>query len=389
MKINLPAGLFAHDEARKVFSEQVYYLDSSIEALNFDGDGVELTLTPGSIESEELTAKVLKLAEKTAHSFTKVRMTELFRFDGKITNHEDPFPHLSGTRQVVENAPGIFVYQGEFLKILRTVDHVFYKYALEHGALDQDYPSTVPVSSLMANGYLSGFPQHALLVSRFHSDLESIEGAATVARSDEKDPFELKPFLQQPEQVLAPTVCYHCFESLRDYELPGGKTEFTAIQKCHRYEAKNTVSLERLQTYTMREIIFFGAKEYVQQRRTEILEHAQETLSDWGLTFRVLNAYDPFFATESEKKRTYQNLMGLKIELQAYLPHSDKWISVASFNSHLDTLVNSYGISSGGDEKLFSGCVGYGYERLVYSIYSQFGADVNQWPDKLKNLIQE
>ena len=43
-------------------------------------------------------------------------------------------------------------------------------------------------------------------------------------------------------------------------------------------------------------------------------------------------------------------------------------------------LVKPYEIISDSGFNLFSGCVGYGYERLAYALYSQLGFDLKSWP---------
>ena len=114
------------------------------------------------------------------------------------------------------------------------------------------------------------------------------------------------------------------------------------------------------------------------------LFHCQSLFVDWGLKFRVLTASDPFFATGSERKRVYQMAMDLKYELQVYIPHSKSWLAVASFNNHQQSLVVPYNINFNSTSPLFSGCVGYGYERLAYALYSQFGTNEIFWPEDLK-----
>ena len=125
----------------------------------------------------------------------------------------------------------------------------------------------------------------------------------------------------------------------------------------------------------MREIIFFGSEDYVERNRNEIQEHCKSYFIDLGLKFRIVTASDPFFTTGAEAKRIFQTALELKYEIQAYLPHSESWISVASFNNHQQSLVLPYRIHIDSGSELHSGCVGYGYERLAYALYSQFGCE--------------
>ena len=63
-------------------------------------------------------------------------------------------------------------------------------------------------------------------------------------------------------------------------------------------------------------------------------------------------------------------------KFQFWLPNEKKWLAVGSFNNHLDVLVNKYNIKS--KKKLIhSGCLGWGYERLIYAVISQ-GKNLNK-----------
>ena len=107
----------------------------------------------------------------------------------------------------------------------------------------------------------------------------------------------------------------------------------------------------------------------------------------WGVKFRLISASDPFYSSTAAKKRAYQGAMGLKFEGQCWLPHRNRWLSVASFNLHEKILVDAYSIDAGSEAGLWSGCVGYGYERMVYALYSQFGDDPRNWPDTIRHAL--
>jgi hypothetical protein len=38
---------------------------------------------------------------------------------------------------------------------------------------------------------------------------------------------------------------------------------------------------------------------------------------------------------------------------------------------------------------LHSGCVGFGFDRLVFAALSQFGLDQETWPAALRSVLQE
>jgi hypothetical protein len=74
------------------------------------------------------------------------------------------------------------------------------------------------------------------------------------------------------------------------------------------------------------------------------------------------------------------------------MPHADQWVAVASFNNHEATLTNAYGLtetSAGSDKPTHSGCVGFGFDRLVYGVLCQFGCDSRLWPEPLRQFFEE
>ena len=55
---------------------------------------------------------------------------------------------------------------------------------------------------------------------------------------------------------------------------------------------------------------------------------------------------------------------------------------------HATTFGKAFGITVGG-KPATSGCTGWGAERWVYALISQFGFDMEKWPAGLKNDYQE
>ena len=79
---------------------------------------------------------------------------------------EITYNNLIKTRQAIQISPGVFVFQGDFLDTIKQLDNTFKSYALENGAIEQQYPSTVPTKSLIENNYISKIKQ---LVIEIHS----------------------------------------------------------------------------------------------------------------------------------------------------------------------------------------------------------------------------
>lgn len=382
--LDRPEGL--NDEGLAVLRDQVGYLSENITALRLTGNSLVVVVSSPVTADDEaaIRAGYDELVGRMVKSFSKVRLVVQEENDGCPTYSEDPMPFLRETRQAVESYPGTFMVRGDLLRVMSALDDFFRSYALSLGADEQAYPTTVPVNSMLENGYIGNFPHHALMVARVHSDLESMTRLAHVGPG-EGVPADL---LHGGGQMLSPTVCYHCFESLRDQDVATVGTTYTATAHCHRWEGVATRDLERLQTFTMREIVFFGSPEEVLELKARIMEHAADTFMNWGVGFHLMTATDPFFAVNAETKRAFQSMQALKHELRIRLPFSGRTLACGSFNNHKDTLVRPYRISHTAKDKLFSGCVGYGFERMAYGLFAHFGTVLADWPDDLRRDLK-
>ena len=158
MFIEIDKKLLKNIDIRKIFLEQIYYINSSIKKCTIKSEGIEIELIDNiKIDEKKLTAKVVELSNSIIQSFDRVKTTIIFENLGKITSNKDPYNNLIKTRQAIQISPGVFVFQGDFLDTIKQLDNTFKSYALENGAIEQHYPSTVPTKSLIENNYISSF----------------------------------------------------------------------------------------------------------------------------------------------------------------------------------------------------------------------------------------
>jgi seryl-tRNA synthetase len=300
----------------------------------------------------------------------------------------EPFEDLKNTQQIVPTGRGKFVYSGDFLKVFFSLDSCIKKFALEIGCKEELYPTTVKTSSLINSGYLHLHPQFAYFVAPAHLDLISLDKLTRKTILNRSERPETVANLGIPDQILSPTVCYHTFEA-RTNETLGSKQLVTALNKCYRHEPVNVQTLERLTTYWMREIIVFGDKKEVDRILSLAVDWTIEFLKKLGLGFSLVTASDPFFGSSGSSNRLLQSALELKRELIMPLSGNRK-VAVASFNNHQQSLTKKFSIQfskNSTTETPESGCIGWGYERLLYAIFSQLGTKIKDWPKKSKKIL--
>jgi seryl-tRNA synthetase len=179
-------------------------------------------------------------------------------------------------------------------------------------------------------------------------------------------------------------TCYYVLKGKRGF----GNTLFTTYNKVFRNECSETNSLDRLTSFSVRDIMFVGDQKFVMQQQQKMIELAIEFLAWLDLDSSIAAANDPFFTDESMVKAVYQNASELKYELLVKLPFSGKDLAVGSINLHQDFFGQAFDIKLSEGGFVWSGCLGIGFERIVYALYSQYGTASGSWPAHLRRIVE-
>lgn len=370
--------------------EQIEFIKKSMSVsfgqhdLVQDGENVlcdfsaEVDLT----EATKLLKKVIFIARGVA------QRTTLFESEGKCSYSLDPLVELLKSRQVKRLGEGLFLFEGEFLEIFRSLNRHFFDVAVnEFNAIDQENPGLWPMDIFSKVNYLNEFPHQALLVSgakQAHSELRKI--ADKYQPDHEFCEVELDSSFAPSRVGLQPAVCDSCYYALKNNKSCGNKV-YTTYNKVFRNEVSDVDSLDRLKAFSVRDVMFVGEKNFVLHTRQQLIERLIEFFSTSGLRCKIEVADDPFFSGSVEKK-FFQHQFELKYEILCEIPFLNKWIAVGSINLHLDTFAKAFDIKNN-DEYIHSGCIGIGFERLLLALYSQFGLDTSNWPHELKKSLSK
>jgi seryl-tRNA synthetase len=384
LEINLGFSPQSNSAVYKTFLESLPYYLGYEYAVSVIDDRLLIEDVPESLEKQITQAALESLvAAQAEHE----RVTEkcLQSFDGEYRLHEGVYESLQQLGAVFPTGYGKAAYSGILAEVFHALDNFFKGHCLDLGAQQELYPPALEGESLLRAGYFNTLAQHAYFIAPLRTNLDSLraarDGAVLHASAD--------GHLQLPTWVLSPTVCHHCFEARKDsaIQLP---LKVTAINQCSRYEVHDTHGMERLRIYWMREFIQFDQEEkVVVDSLDRLLAITTYALRQWGISHQVVTANDPFFSNSATSKRAFQNMFALKRELRLPVPGGS--IACASFNNHQRSLVESFniqkfGTSSGKD--IASGCVGWGYDRLLYGLFCQLGVEVNNWPAQVRNDLK-
>ena len=357
-----------------------YYLGDQF-AVSVSNDKLVIENVPSSQE-DQLTQATLEALVAAKKEHERVDERCLHSYEGENALQEDVFEALQEMGAVFPTGYGKLAYAGVMAEVFEAVDQFIKGHCLQLGARQELYPPAVEGETLLRAGYFDILAQHAYFIAPLKTSLESLRAA--------KDGDVLKPsgedHLQVPDWVMSPTVCHHCFEARKDssVELP---LKVTALNQCSRFEVHDTYGMRRLRMYWMRECILFDEEEAtVVEFLDDLMKITTDALQRWGVSHEVVTANDPFFSNSATSKRTFQNMFALKRELKLPIPGGS--LACASFNNHQRSLVEPFNIRKSGsssEKDIASGCVAWGYDRLIFALFSQLGVDISKWPAQVRS----
>lgn len=284
---------------------------------------------------------------------------------------------------------GHVILRGPAAQLMALVDHkVLTMFAREFNAEPEIFPSTIKSETLHRCNHYTSFPEHMDFVAHLKQDLGVLSGFSQACREEGWSPKLHEGTMSAHDFAISPSCCYHAYEGMEGWDLEKPGRSITAILNCHRYEGANHKFLSRLRSFNMREVVWVGQPAYVISARARAEQLIQQWAKDWELSCTFETANDMFFTDDFAVKASFQRQQEAKKELRMDIPQDGTNISVFSSNFHSMTFGKAFGITVGG-RPAASGCVGWGCERWVYALLSQFGFEVEKWPAGLRSEYEE
>ena len=373
------------------FLSKLHYVSESLAAFDMAsdrGDRVRFRLHPGNDEkAEKIAARIDEVAGKMTRTYRAREAKVLVsRRDGGGRFVLDPHPGLLDRGELREYGSGRYGFGPALVAVMEVFDGKLRRMARGFDALPYQFPSLIGADALDRCQYLRSFPHSLTLAAHLREDLESIQDFATNVHCSGSDLVFEWDTLGSIQCLLAPSICFHWYAWLRD----SGDVEpmsITAVGKCFRYESGNLKTLERLWDFSMREIIFVGPKEYVLAQRQKAIDDTVALFDEWGLSYEIRSATDPFFIDEYSSQANFQSAFDLKFEACVDLPYRGDTLAAGSFNYHQDFFGRSFNIRAANGEAVHTSCVGFGLERLVLAFLAQYGPDSRCWPESIRTEL--
>lgn len=371
-----------HKESiRQLNPFQINYLTGTMERshlfenVSIQPDNIEYTLRP-KIDALKAGQTVNKLLDVCYNLKQKI----LYKTDYSGSESSNPMDYLINSKQVIPMGKGTFIFQGEFLRLAKFIDKYFFTFAKTLGGTEQQYPVLWPVDLFRRIDYFKDFPQNILLVSGAKKDHKSLETIA--AEYDSRHDFETIKVDENFDEccnALGPSTCDPCYYVLKD-KVQEENNIYTALSKSFRNEFSTTDDLDRLTEFSMREIITVGSMDFVLGIRQQYIDFCINFLELVQLDSRIEIANDPFFTNDSILKNAYQNSVNSKYEVTAKLNHLKTDLPIGSINWHGDFFGKAFDVTNRDRQHIYSSCLAFGIERVIFAFLSQHGSKYHKWP---------
>ncbi len=296
----------------------------------------------------------------------------------------DAWAGLLERRWATPVGEGHVILRGLAAQLQAMVDaKVVSMFAREFNAELEIFPSTITSETLHRCNHFTSFPEHMDFVSHLRQDLDVLSDFSTSCRTEGWSSALHEGKMAGHDFAISPSCCYHAYEGMEGWSLDAPGRCITAIVNCHRYEGANHRSLSRLRSFNMREVVWVGHPGWVMACRARAEELIEAWARDWELSCAFETANDMFFTDDFSVKASFQRQQEAKRELRMDIPSEQNDISVFSSNFHATTFGKAFGITAAG-RPASSACVGWGGERWIFALLSQFGFDPTAWPAGLR-----
>jgi seryl-tRNA synthetase len=244
------------------------------------------------------------------------------------------------------------------------------------------FPPVMSRYQLEKSGYLKSFPNLLGCVCALHGS----EAAIRAAADSHYTGGDWTKGLSAADLVLSPAACYPVYPLVAARgRLPAGGLIFDVAADCFRHEPSR--SLDRLQSFRMREYVRIGTPAEIMAFRQQWMERAEGLAAQLALPCKLDVANDPFFGKVGQMMAVSQRQNALKFELLIPYYEGARPTACMSFNCHLEHFGEVWGIHDHAGSVAHTGCVAFGMDRLAVALFANHGVDVARWPASARQAL--
>jgi seryl-tRNA synthetase len=245
------------------------------------------------------------------------------------------------------------------------------------------FPPVMSRAQLERSGYLRSFPNLLGCVCV----LEGGDAAIRAAAGRHEAGGDWTSSLGASELVLSPAACYPLYPlAAARGSIPDEGWVFDVAADCFRRET--SCSIDRLQSFRMREFVRIGASSDVIAFRDAWVARAVELAGELALPCAVEPANDPFFGMVGQIMAVSQLQQSLKFELRIPFGAGAAPTACMSFNYHRDYFAQVWSLRDTWGGVAHTACVAFGMDRLAMALFATHGLEVARWPHATRRSLE-
>ncbi|MBQ3620813.1 MAG: serine--tRNA ligase [Methanosarcinaceae archaeon] len=160
----------------------------------------------------------------------------------------------------------------------------------------------------------------------------------------------------------------------------------------HRYESGGIHGIERVDEFHRMEIVWMGTPDQVVEFADKLHERYMHIFNEiLDLKWRKAWVTPWFMAQEGLVGLSAEQRVGTT-DYEAPLPYrgpDGEWLEFQNLSINGDKYPNGFNVKSQSGEPLWSGCSGVGLERWTATFLSQYGLDMENWPEEFRKRFGE
>lgn len=294
----------------------------------------------------------------------------------------DPLASLSPALFSPMGVDGVYARTALYVRVCERLEH-YITTLREPGAEIMRFPPVMSRKQLEKSGYLKSFPNLLGCVCALHGSEATIRAAADAFERGADWTSELSA----SDLVLSPAACYPVYPiAAARGALPSGGWQFDIEADVFRHEPSR--SLDRLQSFRMREFVRIGLPEEIVAYRERWLARAPKIAADLSLPYTLDVANDPFFGRVGQMMAVSQRQQALKFELLIPYHAGATPTACMSFNYHREHFGVVWNMLDGRGQPVHTSCVAFGIDRLVVALFANHGLDLARWPAATRRALE-
>ena len=277
--------------------------------------------------------------------------------------------------------PGVYARSALYVQVFDALE-AFITGHRDPRAEQLRFPPVMSRSQLEKSGYLGSFPNLLGCVCALHGSEAQIRTA--VQRYDSGGDWT--GALTASDLVLTPAACYPVYPiAAARGALPDSGWLFDIEADVFRHEPSS--SLDRLQSFRMREFVRIGTPDQIVRFREDWLKRAPGFAEALSLEATLEVANDPFFGKAGMVMAVSQRQQALKFELLIPYYTDASPTACMSFNYHREHFGHVWSILDTAGNEAHTGCVAFGIDRLAVALFARHGLDTAAWPAHTRTAL--